>query len=56
MLSIIFYQSQHYQPIVEKSNISILHIFLANTAVGLVYGLRFRGRLVDDFRSLFREI
>ncbi len=36
MLSIIFSQSQHYQPIVGKLNIPVVHIFLANTAKGLL--------------------
>ena len=36
MLSIIFSQSRHYQLIVEISSIPVVHIFLANTATGLL--------------------
>ena len=56
MLSIIFCQSQHYQPIVEIFNILIMHIFLANTPKVLLYHLRFTDRLVDEPHSLFRRV
>ena len=54
MLSIIFCQSQSKQLIAAITNIPGFHIFLAKTTNGLVYDLRFRGRLVDDSHSLFR--